>query len=94
MSRKSWSRIGLTFCVIWSIMENRSPLFEITDDRGNILGVAEVAWVHQKLVLLREDDTENADAFAQQGWTVLMWNELKEELTQKLNDLLTISDPS
>lgn len=70
------------------------PLFEITDNRGNILGVAEVAWVHQKLVLLREDDTENADTFAQQGWTVLMWNEPKEELTQKLNDLLTISDPS
>lgn len=59
----------------------REPLPEVgldlTDDRGEVKGILELAWMHNKVgVAIDEDDREFA---LSQGWTVYRVHELLEE---------------
>ena len=79
---------GLQICA----SDKPETLYEAEDERGEIIGTAEVAWVARKIALLRNDAACDAEAFSKQGWKVLMWSESeKDELARKLNDLLSKS---
>lgn len=45
--------------------------FELADERGSVVGDAELAWPETRLAVLLPEQSESADAFRSAGWTVL-----------------------
>ena len=43
---------------------------ELADEKGRVLADAELAWVNEKLALLRPDQEDLVDAWKAAGWTV------------------------
>ena len=63
------------------------PGYELMDTSGEIVGMAELAWVEQPICVLTEAQAEFADAARQGGWTVWLMDDA--EGSQKLIALLT-----
>lgn len=45
--------------------------FELTDDTGEVLGMAEMAWITSKIVYLTEDEMSDSKVFEKNGWLVI-----------------------
>jgi DEAD/DEAH box helicase domain-containing protein len=45
---------------------------ELADEKGKIVADGELAWIEAKLVILRDDQADMAEAWQSQGWTVLL----------------------
>lgn len=63
------------------------PGYEIADEEGEIAGVAELAWIEQKVCVVTISQTEYAEAIRALGWKVFITEE-REETVQSLVDLL------
>lgn len=48
---------------------------ELADDKGKVVADAELGWSTVKIVVLRDDQADMADAWVSQGWTVLQLSE-------------------
>jgi hypothetical protein len=59
--------------------------FELQDESGRVCSDAELAWPSRALAVLLPDRLDAAEAFRDQGWTVLVAGEVTEE---RLLDLL------
>jgi DEAD/DEAH box helicase domain-containing protein len=55
---------------------------ELADENGKVLADAELAWVGEKLVVLRPDQDDLADAWKAAGWTV----ELLDDALMSIQD--------
>jgi DEAD/DEAH box helicase domain-containing protein len=63
------------------------PGYELAGADGEIVGVAELAWVEQKLCVLSEQQAEYSEAAQALAWTIFKTDELWED-PQKLLTLL------
>ncbi|KXU87114.1 DEAD/DEAH box helicase [Caballeronia megalochromosomata] len=48
---------------------------ELANEKGKVVADAELCWVDDKLVVLREDQVDLAEEWAAQGWTVFLLDE-------------------
>jgi hypothetical protein len=61
------------------------PGVEIVDDSGEIAGIAELAWVADKVAVLTAAQAEQAETFSGRGWSVWMPEQLKGEMSKLLS---------
>ena len=61
------------------------PGVEIVDDDGEIAGIAELAWVADKVAVLTAVQAEQAETFSGRGWSVWMPEQLKGEMSKLLS---------
>ena len=45
---------------------------ELADEKGKVVADGELAWTEAKLVILRDDQADLAEAWQSQGWTALL----------------------
>lgn len=53
---------------------------ELVNEKGAVIADGELCWPPEKLVVLRDDQMDMADAWQSQGWTVLVLNESLTEI--------------
>jgi DEAD/DEAH box helicase domain-containing protein len=56
---------------------------ELADEKGKVVAESEVCWAAAQLVVLRDDQSDMIDVWANQGWTVLLLDEPHEKINGK-----------